>query len=159
MARKIGTIPRKIGTIPRRIRTIGRLSARERRRALATIALMTVVRTALWVLPFRWIRQMTAVASAWRWVPFGFRELDTRWAVRLAARYVPGASCLTQAITAQLLLSWSGVKSRLHVGVSRTEKFEAHAWLECDGRVLLGGELESSRYAPILILEGRQARS
>jgi hypothetical protein len=145
--------------IGRKILTVTRLSARERRRALGTIVLMALVRTALWVLPFRQVRRLASAVGSSHWRHLGFGETDTRWAVRLAARYVPGASCLTQAITAQLLLSWSGTESRLHVGVSRLGKFEAHAWLECNGNILLGGEEESSRYSPILILEGRPARN
>jgi hypothetical protein len=144
--------------IGRKIKTVTRLSAGERRRALGAVILMALVRTALWVLPFRWVRRIAEMAGSRRWPHFGLGATDARWAVRLAARYVPGASCLTQAITAQLLLSWADVDSHLHVGVSRGDRFEAHAWLECNGRVLVGGE-ESSRYSPILILKGRQARN
>jgi hypothetical protein len=146
--------------IGRKIVTLTRLSAPERRRAFGAIALMALVRTALWVLPFRWIRRFVeAGLDRLKPVAGSSPPRNIVWAVRLAARYVPGASCLTQALTAQLLLSWCGIASRLHVGVSRAQNFEAHAWLEYNGRVLLGGEEESSRYSPILILEGREARN
>jgi transglutaminase superfamily protein len=66
---------------------------------------------------------------------------DVAWAVRCVSRAVPGATCLTQALAAQLLLSRRGVESRLRIGVARTPagRLRAHAWLESDGVVVLGG--------------------
>jgi len=60
-------------------------------------------------------------------------------AVRSAARLVPGASCLTQALAARVLLEQGGHSSRLHIGVSREHgDFEAHAWVEHDGSIIIG---------------------
>lgn len=71
------------------------------------------------------------------------------WAVRTASRRIPGASCLTQALSLQLLLRRYGVASNLRIGVARAagrEGYVAHAWVESGPRVLIGaGELE--RYA------------
>jgi Transglutaminase-like superfamily len=65
---------------------------------------------------------------------------------------VPYASCLTQALAAQILLAKEGYDSEICVGVGKTELggFIAHAWVVKDGRVLLGdmpGLLE--RYTPL----------
>jgi len=70
----------------------------------------------------------------------GERELN--WAVTRAARFVPGASCLTQALSLQVLLARRGLHSRLCIGVRKgaASAFEAHAWVERGGRVLIGGE-------------------
>jgi hypothetical protein len=46
------------------------------------------------------------------------------WAVRSTARFVPAASCLTQAITAQILLAHHGEKTCLRIGVTKDEKGE-----------------------------------
>lgn len=53
-------------------------------------------------------------------------------AVSRAARVVPGASCLTQALAAQLLLARAGHFARLRLGVARDARgvVHAHAWLE-----------------------------
>ena len=66
-------------------------------------------------------------------------------AVSRAARFVPKASCLTQALSAQIMLTRRQIPSTLHIGVRRSETggFEAHAWLEVAGTILLGGTQES----------------
>jgi hypothetical protein len=72
------------------------------------------------------------------------------WAVRNAARLVPGASCLTQALAAQYLLARAGCRSQLQVGVAQdpSGRFLAHAWLISDGRVVIGGtSRELARYS------------
>lgn len=66
---------------------------------------------------------------------------DVGWAVRTASHVVPGATCLTQALAAKLVLSRRGYESRLRIGVARRPAHElrAHAWLEVDGLVVVGG--------------------
>lgn len=63
------------------------------------------------------------------------------WAVRRASRFVPEASCLTQALSTQTILAWRGYRSILRIGVAKTAKegFAAHAWVEIDGGILIGG--------------------
>jgi hypothetical protein len=63
------------------------------------------------------------------------------WAVRAASRRIPRASCLTQALSAQLLLARRGLSSELKIGVTRdpVKGFAAHAWVLVEGRVLVGG--------------------
>jgi Transglutaminase-like superfamily len=67
------------------------------------------------------------------------------WAVRTATRWTPGATCLVSGLALQRMLGRHGHRSELHIGVSRTGGvFAAHAWVERDGRVLLGeGELDT----------------
>ena len=71
------------------------------------------------------------------------------WAVSAAARYVPGATCLVQALVARDLLRNAGYPARICLGVDNhaEDRFQAHAWVECEGRVLLGGT--ESVYAPL----------
>jgi len=76
------------------------------------------------------------------------------WAVRAVTRYVPRATCLTQALASQILLSRRGHASRLHIGVARDEKedFHAHSWLESQGVIVLGG-LDVAKYSPLMVLD------
>lgn len=69
-------------------------------------------------------------------------ERELNWAITRAARFVPVASCLTQALSLQVMLGRRGLGSRLCIGVrkGKNKDFEAHAWVERDGRVLIGGE-------------------
>lgn len=60
--------------------------------------------------------------------------------VTRASRLVPGAKCLAQSMTGQILLARHGIPSDLKVGVARKgeDQLRAHAWLEQDGHVVFG---------------------
>jgi hypothetical protein len=59
-----------------------------------------------------------------------------------------------KALTGQILLNRAGVKHQLHIGVAARAGFEAHAWIECCGRVLIGGNERYGSYTSILVIEG-----
>ena len=74
------------------------------------------------------------------------------WAMGVASRFVPRATCLAQGLAAQLLLSRQGYRARLYIGVAKdeNERLEAHAWLEAQGRIVVGGKsVDLSRFAPL----------
>lgn len=78
------------------------------------------------------------------------------WSVRTAARRVPGATCLSSALTLQRLLSSAGHPSQVHIGVARDASgFMAHAWLVHDGVVVIGEE-EHERYAHLTAWDARK---
>jgi hypothetical protein len=72
----------------------------------------------------------------------GSKSIDRiAWSVRVASREISGTTCLASAFALQRLLSAQGHSSELHIGVAReAEGFAAHAWLSCEGRVLVGEE-------------------
>ena len=73
----------------------------------------------------------------------------TSWAVRTAARAVPGAVCLAQALAMQRMLAKRGHPSKVELGVAKSgECLEAHAWLVCDGEIVIGGE-EAAQFVPL----------
>jgi hypothetical protein len=55
--------------------------------------------------------------------------------VARCAEYVPGANCLPQALTANVLLRREGHEPVLKIGVARGAQgeFQAHAWVEVQG--------------------------
>ena len=121
-----------------------RLSTAERRLFFGALALVTLIRLALWTVPFRMTQK--AIAAARR--PVGKKPAPDRgtirrvaWAVEAASRRVPGATCLTQGLAVQVLLGRLGQPSELRLGVAQTAsgKLEAHAWVEANGRVIIGG--------------------
>lgn len=61
--------------------------------------------------------------------------------VKRAAKFVPGALCLAQAITAQRGLARLGYETTIRIGVKsdETANLLAHAWLLYQERVILGG--------------------
>ena len=66
-----------------------------------------------------------------------------------------GKTCLPQALAAQVLLERCGYPARLRVGVVKggEGQLEAHAWVESQGRIIVGGA-EVERYIPLSGLEG-----
>lgn len=82
-------------------------------------------------------------------------------AIGRAARLIPQASCLTQALALQSVLSSCGEICSLVLGVDKSSKpgakinFEAHAWIEWQGRVLIGGHIE--RWKPLLTITPENA--
>lgn len=62
--------------------------------------------------------------------------------VMIVSRYVPRATCLTQALTAQILLKRYGHPAELKIGVARGKagELQAHAWVTSDGVVIIGGD-------------------
>jgi len=114
-----------------------------------SFSLLWVIRIMLWILPFsviqRIISRFTAVSGESHSIPLE----KLTWAVAVMSRYVPKATCLTRALTAQILLAGQNYPSNIKIGVSKSSgEFEAHAWLESGNMIVLGeSEVE---YTPIL---------
>jgi hypothetical protein len=127
----------------------------DRRLIVAATALLAATRVGLWMLPFRWVYRVSA-ALAHRSRPRGGEPSVERivWAVGAAGRLVPRTTCLVRALAAQALLARRGHASQLRLGVAggSGRAFEAHAWLERDGRILIGGPVEA-RYVPLPALD------
>ena len=130
----------------------------EKRLLIAALFCTAAVRAGLWLLPFQTIRRIVGRAATGDRRPrageFTVQRLVR--AVATASRCVPCASCLTQAMAAQVLLSRHGYASCLRIGVAKEASgpFEAHAWLERDGEVILGGT-DTGRYTPLLGRENK----
>lgn len=68
--------------------------------------------------------------------------------VAVAGAFFPGrAVCLEQSLALYLLLRRRGHPVRLRIGV-QPYPFEAHAWVELEGRPLLENEDALSKYVP-----------
>lgn len=137
-----------------------KLSSTEQRVLLAALLLLGAIRLGLWLLPFRILRRlldgMTRRLAAPR-AP-GHTSVDTIiWAVTVASHYIPRATCLTQGLGAQALLRGQGHAAVLHIGVARSAagQFQAHAWVEHQGRVVLGGTDAPLHFTPLRRLEGQ----
>ncbi|MGH9348005.1 MAG: lasso peptide biosynthesis B2 protein [Vicinamibacterales bacterium] len=65
------------------------------------------------------------------------------WAIEAVGRRLTGIStCFVRALAADLLLSRADRPGQVRVGVRRAPRgmIEAHAWFECDGRILVGSD-------------------
>jgi transglutaminase superfamily protein len=132
------------------------LTSAEQALLARTTLVVALVRIFLVCVPFRRIPRLL------RKRPFsmlsfrrtsGFSDARLVWGVRAAARLIPGATCLTQSLALQSLL---GDERRVNVqiGVAKDgrDKFMAHAWVECDGTLLLGSSSEVAHYERLVIL-------
>lgn len=117
-------------------------AVREVRFALVAAATLAAVRIALWFMPYGRLEKHLPDRSATA-APGWVRRRTFR-AVANAARLVPGASCLPQAIAGQILLTWQGFTSTVRIGVaSKGEGLKAHAWLLSGDHLVLGGTPDS----------------
>jgi hypothetical protein len=68
-------------------------------------------------------------------------------AVERASRVMNDAACLPRAVAAEWLLRRDGHATNLSLGVSLDDdrRLTAHAWVECDGVMVIGGD-EAVRY-------------
>jgi hypothetical protein len=113
------------------------------------------VRLALWRWPYAHVRarlaRRTAARRATVEAPAALPAAPTTlaWAVRATARRVPQASCLTQALALESWLAEHGVDTDVRIGVARRAdgSFEAHAWVEHEGRVLIGALPDMERFS------------
>ena len=127
---------------------------------IKTLILVVAVRLGLWVTSFRkmrsWVKKLAQPPAGV--TPSGWPSpRQIALAVYTTSRYVPRASCLTQALSTQVLLGRYGHPSNLRIGVARDERgqFRAHAWVESDGQVVIGGTEDSlQQYVAFPTLDG-----
>jgi hypothetical protein len=64
----------------------------------------------------------------------------TRWAIAAAASRLGPATCLVQALAAEMMLRRRGISAEVRFGVRAREghrvPIEGHAWVECDGQTI-----------------------
>jgi hypothetical protein len=136
----------------RQVKRFAQLTAIEKRMLIRVWFVVGAARAALLLLPTSAARKLVAKAAAGT---AGSVEQLT-WAVRIASRCLPGATCLTQALAAQALLTHSGFPSQIEIGVAKDKvdrrRLQAHAWVLCHGQVVLGG-LQPNRYNSIIVWE------
>jgi hypothetical protein len=121
----------------------------DRRLVLEAASLIALIWTGLRVLRFPTLRQVldryvrsSAAGNAFQSHATAIGQVG--WAVtRVADRFPVSVTCLVQALAADAILRRRGLASELYIGVrvSRNSavQFEAHAWVESEGEVAIGG--------------------
>jgi Transglutaminase-like superfamily len=144
----------------RRLRRFLALTRSEQRLLIEATLMLGVIRVGLKLLRFPTLwRLLNRTPRPPIGLPASGRlSLDrVAWAVTTASPYVLGSRrCLPQALAAQQLLVRRGLPARLRLGVARDDggRVLAHAWMETDGRVVIGGSTsELERFTPLLALD------
>jgi len=124
----------------RKISKFFRLSNAERGLLMRAVVLVGTMRLGLWLVAFQRLIAWQTHAPAFLRADSRTPPEQVRWAVEVASRYLPGAAtCLVRALAAQALLA--GRDSHLRIGVSKGEhgRLAAHAWVESEGEIVIGG--------------------
>lgn len=121
--------------------------------AAATTALI-VLRIALSCVPYRHVKGMVDRRTVKHVLPASEQEVYQRqiiWAIQLTGRYLLGNKpCLPQALALQWFLKRSGIEAEMHIGVKKEAgQFEAHAWIEQDGVVIMGGSESPAEFSSL----------
>lgn len=142
-----------------KLRKLVGLKGADRHLLLRTFLLLSSIRLGLWLLSFQTLQKLLARVSqpATSTVKLEPRSIgNIIWAVNLSSRYMPGqVKCLARALTTQVLMKQSDYTAELRIGVAKGEsgKLEAHAWIEHQGRVVIGYLQDLSRYTPMPSLD------
>ncbi|QUH22611.1 lasso peptide biosynthesis B2 protein [Methanobacterium alkalithermotolerans] len=115
------------------------------------LVLQWFIRIILWVLPFSFIKKRFIKGE----VPTRKRSKvplkSVMWGVRVTSRYIVSSTCLTRGLTGHIMARWYHYPTTLRIGVGKFEgEFEAHAWLEYEGEVVLG--MAQKEYVELLNL-------
>ncbi len=138
-----------------RLHKVFQLSPAERLILGQAWVLFLLVELALRILPFTrlltlsskmFLKQKGGLSS-----PLNPSVSRLAWLVEVASRYTPvTATCLKKALVLSWLLGRRGTRAELRIGVGRDEGgLRAHAWLDHDGKVILGHQ-EIERYETVL---------
>src|SRR5216684_2901159 len=124
------------------IRPFLRLGWSDQKLIVRIVLLLTGIRVGLWLLPFSVLRRQLRTGLPAVAFPSALVAVPVERLARLVnacSRVVPRATCLTQSLAVQFLLERAGYASVIRIGVARNDGcgFEAHAWVDCHGQVLL----------------------
>jgi hypothetical protein len=140
-------------------RKVLRLSSTDRNLVISAGLLLGGTRLGLWLLPFRAVQRIAARLAEPHVSPHSPNRFSVDrlvWAVTVASRYVPKATCLTQGTALYVLLRREGFPADLRIGIAEGEEgqLQGHAWVESEGRVVIGGpDLGRFTRLPALELE------
>ncbi len=137
----------------RKLERLRRTSGSEWRLLAEALWLLTGIRVALWLLPFKRVQQRYARRTQ-RNAGTASPESDgaearaVGIAVRRSSRLVPAATCLPQALATRVMLERRGIRNRMLIGVAKSAagSLEAHAWVEVGDEVVVGRLRDLSRF-------------
>ena len=117
---------------------------------IKTLLTLVKVRLMLWFMSFHHIQKYFSNIRVTEKRDKTVCELS--WSLKVVSHYLPGTTCLTNALAGYILLSKHGYSSLVKIGVGKSDEgeFEAHAWLEYGDRIIIG---ESEKeYVPLFDL-------
>lgn len=127
----------------KRLRRFLNIPRLEKNAFVISLAAMTVTRLALFFFTPRQIaryldRMSHTYAQTGTEQTIALRRLIRR--IMQARHYAPvPTTCLSESLAAQAVLTRYGHRGELRIGIHKSDgRFKAHAWLECEDRILIG---------------------
>jgi hypothetical protein len=136
----------------RRINKFFHLMSDEKSLFIKSMFLLYLIRLGLWILPFQKLRILLTKEGKVTIPTENSHQRQVKnvaRAVTAASRYVPSATCLTQAMAVIVLLNRRGHRAQLRIGVAKglNGQLEAHAWVEMRGQIIIGYQGDLSRFS------------
>lgn len=129
----------------RRLLKFARLTFAEKLLLLEAAMFMALVRPVILLLPFRKIAPLLGYErfeSPHEISPAQvFKARQIGWAVvTMSYHTFWQATCLVQAVAAQLMLKWRGISGTVYLGTIKDKENNllAHAWIRCGSEILTG---------------------
>jgi transglutaminase superfamily protein len=125
-----------------------------------TAALQGAILVGMHTLPYARLQRLVNRAGRRRRPRRRQRPIENLlWAVQATSRPNPLTTCLSEALTAQVLLHRHGYPACVRIGVAKAQdgRLEAHAWLESGDQLVLGAR-GYERYSPLPALDEVPAR-
>ena len=138
-----------------RVKKFLSLDSSEQLLLLQTFVFVWIASITLRLLPFAIVQKLFASRVALPGRMHRRRPIERLlWAIAVAGRYVLGTTCLSLALAGRMMLNRYGYPAHIHIGVAKdhTGSFGAHAWLESDGTVVIGGQESTSLFAPLGVI-------
>ncbi|MBH8562237.1 lasso peptide biosynthesis B2 protein [Nostoc sp. CENA67] len=137
----------------KQLRKFFSLTASDRLLLVKAVFILAVIRVGLKLLPFQQLRRLLAKIAQPKAKLQAMDEASVKkvaWAVTVASPYLR-AICLPQALAVQVLLARRGYPTQLRIGFTRSKsgQMSAHAWVESQGEVVIGGAGNMARFIPI----------
>jgi hypothetical protein len=131
----------------------------DRRLLFQSFCFLAGVRLGLWIAPAKLVSQSLSynqsAADSGKNDWSAIRQVVS--AVKFWSRFVPKATCLTQALATQRILRRRGQHCVVKIGVNRAvDDLAAHAWIEIEGRIVIGRVSGISRYS---VMSGMKERA
>lgn len=144
-----------------RFRKFFRLTWSDQTLLIKCMTLLLSAKVGLWLLPFNVLRQYAARLQGKTTSSETSEDFisKVKWAIAVCGSVSRKLeNCLVQALATQVLLRRHGHPANLRIGVSQEDgAFRAHAWVEVNGSIIVGGSRGLASFVPLPPLE-EQAR-
>jgi hypothetical protein len=148
----------------RRLAKLFRMPFSDLRLLAEAMLALTFVKVGLGVLRFQTLRRLLKKVTVGREQSVPQRRIVKKvvWSINKISAYAPFfRNCLNRALATQVLLGRRGQEVDLRIGVATdaSGNFRAHAWIESDGRIVLGGMDDIWQLTPLPALSLRDIHS